>query len=125
MRYVLRHADSFAAVFWSNSGQRMTLTRKTLRSTLPSRPWNRASLTLPLFFSFSFLLFSFFLSHLFIFPLIFSVNRCPPAWTQLRGPNRALSKNYNIYMRYLDPPYSIYPVISSWRLQDYACNILA
>ena len=26
---------------------------------------------------------------------VFPVNRCLPTWTQLRGPNRALNKNYN------------------------------
>jgi hypothetical protein len=35
---VLRHAGSFAAEFWSNSGQHMPLSRRILQSTLPSRP---------------------------------------------------------------------------------------
>ena len=153
MRYLLRHADSFAAVSWSNSGQRIALTQKTLRSTLPSRPWNRASLTLPLFFSFSFLLFSFLLSHLyrarhqkggssgssgdmplnvnghghntlareavnkFSSPRKLKIEVRPHG---LRGPNRALSKNYNIYIRDISIHPIVYFILASTRL----CHVI-
>ena len=79
---VLRHAGSFAAAFWSNSGQRTPLTRRTLRNPLPSRPWNRACLNLPLSFSF-FFSFSFFLFSFLLFHFIFSIASSPPGrWKQ-------------------------------------------